>query len=215
MKIETFSIGGIGQENEDRLLVQHIGTDTIMAVLADGMGGLDSGSVAAEIVVEAIVNFIKDNFNGNNERDILYNALHYANKQIAKTNEEKKIKTGAAVAVVLITNNHLYYTWQGNVRIYVYKHEYKELITQDHIADTGYGKTALTRCIKGSELRDDVPICYKEIASEDTIWICSDGFYNATESIISVFPFEIIKEKMQNLEDDASCIIISPNLKSH
>ena len=50
MKVETFSIGSRDYDNEDRLVVQNMGVFGISAVLADGMGGLSLGDVAADVV---------------------------------------------------------------------------------------------------------------------------------------------------------------------
>ena len=41
--------------NEDRLLVKRLSNDSILAVMADGMGGLDHGEIAAEIAARQIV----------------------------------------------------------------------------------------------------------------------------------------------------------------
>lgn len=209
MKVINFSVGRDHFGNEDRLKVIDIGEDAIVAILADGMGGSDSGSIAAETIVESIASFVKKQYEDCNEQQTIYKALDYANEQLAKTNTEKKIKTGAAVAVALITKQQMYYTWQGNVRIYVCNQGHTKLITNDHLVHIGYGNTALTRCIKGEPLYEDVPFGFMSIEPNDIIWICSDGFYSSAEQFIGTLSPDIINKKLTQVDDDASYICIS------
>ena len=54
MKIDSFSIEGKHNSNEDSLSVLQIIDDKIIAVLADGMGGLTFGKEAADLIVSTI-----------------------------------------------------------------------------------------------------------------------------------------------------------------
>ena len=45
--------------NEDRLQVKKLSDDSILAVMADGMGGLDHGEIAADIAVHVIVSSLE------------------------------------------------------------------------------------------------------------------------------------------------------------
>ena len=56
MKYTQQSRAGKARENEDRLMVKELSPDTLLAVMADGMGGLDHGEIAAEISINEIVN---------------------------------------------------------------------------------------------------------------------------------------------------------------
>ena len=116
---------------------------------------------------------------------------------------------GAAVAVVIVHDHHLYCTWQGNVRVYVQHDNKMSLITEDHIANIGYGRTALTRCIKGAGLRDDVPFVNQKLIDNDTVFLCTDGFYNVAEDDMPVSSIDELKAKIGSPEDDASLIKIS------
>jgi len=55
MKVETYSIKGKSFENEDFLLWQDLGGNKLVAVVADGMGGMDAGLLAARTAGETIV----------------------------------------------------------------------------------------------------------------------------------------------------------------
>lgn len=208
MKVESFSIGSKHYDNEDRLILQNMGVFGIAAVLADGMGGLSLGDMAANVVTKSVADYIMRNYQGFGERSILHKALEYADKELRNVSIANKSNMGAAVAVVIVLDHHLYCTWQGNVRVYV-RHDNKlSLVTKDHIAHIGYGRTALTRCIKGAGLRDDVPYIDYELADGDVVFLCTDGLYNVAENYMLNFSVDEIKAKIESPEDDASLIKI-------
>lgn len=209
MKVESFSIGSKHYDNEDRLIVQNMGVFGISAVLADGMGGLILGDVAADVVTKSVADYIMKNYQGYGERSILHKALEYADKELRNVSIENKSNMGAAIAVVIVLDHHLYCIWQGNVRVYV-RHDNKlNLVTEDHIAHIGYGRTALTRCIKGAGLRDDIPFVDYELSDDDVVFLCTDGMYNVAESYILNSSVDEIMTYIGSPEDDASLIKIS------
>lgn len=206
MRVETFSIGSRYYPNEDSLCTRSLGVHGIAAVLADGMGGLSLGAIAADEVTKSIADFLEHNYQGRNEKDILLGALEHADNAVRKVSIEQKSNMGAAVAVVIIKDKQLFYTWQGNVRIYVSHHRKLSLLTEDHIAHTGYGRTALTRCIKGAGLREDIPYMCYAISAGDSVYICSDGLYKVAECDLSLLSMDELKSKLVSPEDDASVI---------
>ena len=144
-----------------------------------------------------------------NMKEVLHKALERADQEVRRVSIEKKSNMGAAVAVAIIIDYELYCTWQGNVRIYA-QHEGKtELLTTDHLANIGYGRTALTRCIKGSGLRDDVPFLCHKLSGDDTVFVCTDGLYKAAEKNLGVLSADEISRILNDPEDDASLIEVS------
>lgn len=209
MKAETFSIGSRHYDNEDRLAIQELSESGIVAVLADGMGGLSLGDMAADVVTKSIADYIKSNYKGSDDQKVLHEALDYADKELRNVSMTNKSNMGAAVAVVIVHDHHQYCTWQGNVRIYVQHDNKLSLITEDHIANIGYGRTALTRCIKGAGLRDDVPFVSRELINDDAVVLCTDGLYSVDESDMASSSVDEIKARIVSPEDDASLIKIS------
>lgn len=206
--MESFSIAGRNHTNEDRLVVLKLGDQCVAAVLADGMGGLSLGEMAAEVVTQSSVSFLKENYKGVDEQDMLNKALDYADREVRRASLETKSNMGAAVVLVLINGKQLHCTWQGNVRLYVRHGDKTELLTTDHVADIGYGRTALTRCIKGAGLRDDVPYLTRQLYSGDLVCICTDGMYRIAEDNIGIPSLDELKERLQTPEDDASMVQI-------
>ena len=205
MNIDSFSKEGIHYSNEDSLFVCQLASDKVLAVLADGMGGLTLGKEAADLIVNSIITFIGEHIERLTAQNLLTKALEYADGIVAIKSKETHSKMGAAVAVALIDGNHIHYIWQGNVRIYFSKDGNIEQLTTDHMLDVGYGKHLLTRCIKGAGLRADVPYQRKMFDTGNILFLCTDGFYKMVE--IS----QIIDKSLpinEEYEDDASLIKI-------
>lgn len=209
MKVESLSIEGTNNQNEDRLAVQFVGKHWLVAVIADGMGGLSLGDLAAEIVAQSIIKYLAANYHGDNERDLLHQALEYADGELRCASIDNRSNMGAAVAVVIVKEKQLYCTWQGNVRVYVLHNGKLNMLTKDHIANLGYGNTAQTRCIKGSGLRNDVPFLIHKLYKGDIALICTDGLYMAAENTIGRKTLDEIKTKLLLSNDDASVIQIT------
>lgn len=208
MDIESFSMEGCYCRNEDSFCVQQLESNYVIAVMADGMGGLSLGEMAANMVTKSVADFVAQNYYRNGEKDILLGALECADRTVRKLSLKYKSNMGAAVAVSIINDGQLFYTWQGNVRIYIIHDGELKLLTEDHIAQIGYGRTALTRCIKGSGLRDDIPYGCFSLSVGDSIFMCTDGLYKVAEDDLRLFSIDEIKIKLNNPEDDASIIRI-------
>ena len=61
IELNTFSHSGKDKANEDYALCHRLSDNSLVAVLADGMGGLSYGAEAAKIVSESIMAAIRDN----------------------------------------------------------------------------------------------------------------------------------------------------------
>ena len=209
MTIDTISIGNKHFINEDRYVVKNLEALGVTAVLADGMGGLSLGDKAAEVVTNSLADFITKNYDGTCEKNILQKGLEYADMTLKDVSIKNRSKMGAAIAVVIMKERQLYCTWQGNVRVFVLHQHNIELITEDHIADIGYGRTALTRCVKGAGLREDTPFVSRDLVNGDIVVLCTDGLYNIIEPELLNTTIDRINSRIGMPEDDASMIRIT------
>jgi len=209
MTIDTISIGSKHFINEDRYVVKNLEALGVTAVLADGMGGLSLGDKAAEVVTNSLADFITKNYDGTCEKNILQKGLEYADMTLKDVSIKNRSKMGAAIAVVIMKERQLYCTWQGNVRVFVLHQHNIELITEDHIADIGYGRTALTRCVKGAGLREDIPFVSRDLVNGDMVVLCTDGLYNIIEPELLNTTIDRINSRIGMPEDDASMIRIT------
>ncbi|MGL5690809.1 MAG: PP2C family protein-serine/threonine phosphatase [Bacteroidales bacterium] len=204
MIINSFSVGSNIYSNEDCLLVKQIDSKRTIAVLADGIGGFSLGKEASEIIVNAITDFIHDNHEHFSAEELLNQALLHADTLNTKRSVETHCKMGAAVAVAYIDGENIHFTWLGNVRIYLASSEGFNQLSTDHTLEVGYGKTLLTRCIKGGGLRDDIPYKSCSIEAEGTLILCTDGLYKHID-VNQLLDISTIEAS----EDDASMIKVA------
>ena len=198
-EFKTISSSGKDKVNEDYILCHRLSDNSLVAILADGMGGLSYGAEAARIASESIL------ATSNAERNMLRSAFDVANAAIQKKCRDLKCKMGAALTVALIINNSLYYAWQGNVRLYKAANGELVLLTTDHIASR-MESTFLTRCINGKGYRESIPIICEELDWSDRILICSDGCYQYMD-LTELAKHEIILPA-EKMSDDCSLIEI-------
>lgn len=198
-RFNTFSIAGNGKANDDYILCRQLSCSCLLAILADGIGGLAFGAQAAMLVSHSIADFIDLNFYVYPPEELLREAFYMADKTIRNKSYERCCKMGAAVCVTLICNDNMYFAWQGNVRLYKQNIDGVRMLTNDHIVCDGTS-IYLSRCINGKGFRESVPVGKVSLSSKDIIYLCSDGYYQK---------IDIIGEKPQgNMDDDASIIEI-------
>ena len=96
-------------------------------------GGLPHGEIASKIACTTIISHIQATYKDfHSEFKILKEALEEADSKIySKGLRKYKCQMGTTIAAAIVTEYMIFYTWQGNVRIY-HKHngELKQLTTQ-------------------------------------------------------------------------------------
>lgn len=199
-KFNTSSIAGKGKENEDYILCQHLSDEYLLAILADGMGGLSYGNEVAKIVAHSIADFISSNLYKCEPKELIYSAFEVADKLVCQKSYTLKCKMGAALCVALINNDFVYYAWQGNVRLYIVADNTLQCLTKDHVV-TVANNNLLTRCINGKGFRDSIPIESIQITKGNKIYLCTDGYYQNGDIEQKTLPKDTI--------DDSSLIEIS------
>jgi serine/threonine protein phosphatase PrpC len=149
----------------------------VVAILADGMGGLLHGDLAARIVVNTIAQFIEEQIATIPPKDLLRNTINQANVAIKSESYALRCKMGAAIAILLVIGGKAYYSWLGNVRVYLMEsHDIKQL-TSDHVINDENKNLFLTRCVNGKEFREELPCGTVNINPESHLLLYSDGFY--------------------------------------
>ena len=174
--VEVFSKAGIGKHNEDYVLHTEIAPDISLIVVCDGMGGLSYGADASKTIAHSLDNYLRQDLCIYKPEQSIINALHYANDELAKECVRLKSKMGASVALALFVGNACYYTWLGDVRIYLATEGKRELLTKDHLAIEG-NHSFLSRCINGKEFRHSPEVGELAISSGDEVYIATDGYY--------------------------------------
>lgn len=204
IELKAFSHSGKDKTNEDYFLCHRLSDDSLVVILADGMGGLSYGACAAKIISDSILATIIDKIQGCSPEDVLRMAFDAADSAINRKCMELKCRMGAAVTVALVMDDSLYYAWQGNVRIYKVSDGKLSLLTTDHIVADADG-TYLTRCVNGKGFRENIPVMHEGLEQVDRIIICSDGCYRHTDLHALIYHGAAV-EFGGIFEDDASLI---------
>jgi protein phosphatase len=122
---------------EDRSRVELIrtgsGTQIVLGVVADGIGGENAGERAAEVTVETIFEYCTKSI----EADIpsmLRNALEEANQRVYSEarRSRRKMNMGSTASVAGIVNGRLYLAQVGDSRIYLIRGDQVRQLTIDH-----------------------------------------------------------------------------------
>ena len=193
---------GYDSQNEDYCKVVEFDGCTLVT-MADGMGGLSLGADAAECVCNSISEYVSRNLNVESH---LEDAFRYADCKLHEVSIANHSNMGAAVTSLIVTDNVCEMAWQGNVRLYLLRDNHLQQLTNDHTMDIGYGQKKLTRCLKGGGLRGDVPTLKVPLLADDTLYLCTDGFYNTHEQVLLSGNIGLISD--DNFADDATCMII-------
>ena len=202
---KTISFPGKDKSNEDYILCHKLSHNSIIAILADGMGGLSFGAEAAKIVSETIMTTVLDKIQHHFPADVLRMAFNAADSAIYVKCRDLKCRMGAAVTAAMVIDNSLYYAWQGNVRLYKIHGNEVMLLTTDHVVADAEG-TFLTRCVNGKGFRENIPVMYEELKNTDKIFICSDGYYRHTH--LTELPGNFTANFDEDASDDCSLIEI-------
>lgn len=118
-------VGNVRDHNEDSYLVR---PDLGLWIVADGMGGHESGEVASAMTVEVVNQLVQA---GKSLKESLVSA-HRAVMGAADS-DPRKTGMGSTVVVLRVTGNRYEIAWVGDSRVYLWslKHGFKQL-THDH-----------------------------------------------------------------------------------
>ncbi|HEY58079.1 MAG TPA: serine/threonine-protein phosphatase [Anaerolineae bacterium] len=124
--------------NEDRFSVAaywtpNKGTPSLLAVVADGMGGHRAGEVAAEIAVETVHRHVAAS-DGRHPAAILEQALRLANEAVRRegTDDDRRQGLGTTCVAAWVLGDRLYIASVGDSRIYLLREQTLHQLTTDH-----------------------------------------------------------------------------------
>ncbi|MGA9532574.1 MAG: protein phosphatase 2C domain-containing protein [Anaerolineales bacterium] len=124
--------------NEDRYSVtayrvERSGQPTLLAVVADGVGGHQAGEVAAEMTVEAVVERIGRS-SGRDPLPTLRAAVAEAARAVIESadKDEALAGMGSTLAAVWVIGSRLYLTYVGDSRIYFLRDDHIHQLSNDH-----------------------------------------------------------------------------------
>lgn len=203
-------VGLIRENNQDSMFVSK-NKDFPLFIIADGMGGHNSGEVASSMAVDLVKEnliFHKEKLvNDKNIKNLLESAILDANKKIYNKSKENEIynKMGTTVILAYINKSKIYLAHVGDSRAYIVG-EGIEQITEDHslvneLVKNGSitkeealhhpQKNMITRAVGTSDSLD-IDIYVLPYKKEDILVLCSDGLSNMVveEELLNTFKGE-------------------------
>lgn len=177
---------------------QFVSTSGIMAVLADGMGGLAMGAEASQLAVTSVLDAYEARSQQEPIDESLFKVVHQANNAVKEyaysIGQEHEMGTTLVAAVV--QQDHLYWASVGDSRIYLYRDGNMIQLNKDHV----YGQELQEQVARGLMSREEaenhperdaltsyigIPVLEKidishrpvQIKPGDKIMLCSDGLY--------------------------------------
>lgn len=131
--------GWVRSNNEDRILAKEFKTGDkntlcFAAVLCDGVGGHQSGEVAARIGAETVIAHIGEYLQTSDPVELLRDAIISANSAIINAYGEKPELEGMAATclAILLVEHHLYLASLGDSRAYLLRGSELHQLNYDH-----------------------------------------------------------------------------------
>jgi serine/threonine protein phosphatase PrpC len=179
-------IGSSRGTNQDR-----VASAARRVVLADGMGGRQGGEVAAQAVVDTVIERRAGRL------DDPRRAILRANARIQERARAQGLK-GMGTTVLVVDQpdaeaTNVVVAWVGDSRLYRVREGSAEMVTRDHTweallleldtdpADAAERRHVLTRAV-GTQPQVDVDLCTFEVRTGDRLVLCSDGVHGALDA---------------------------------
>lgn len=186
--------------NQDRMGYSY-SRDSLLLVVADGMGGHLQGEIAAQIAVELMVNRFEEQAKPvvREPAAFLYETIHQAHDAILGYASKNQLLETPRTTVVacIVQDNMAYWAHVGDSRLYFFHNSELVALTQDHSrvkqlvqmgkitereAETHPDKNKIYNCL-GSMLPPEVELAPRRpVANSDTILLCTDGVWGALDA---------------------------------
>ena len=198
------SVGRIRPLNEDSYFVSEPDqSGTVLAIVADGMGGHNAGEVASGKAVGIVQKDVLGKC-GKNAKDVLVKAVNDANREIYEmsVNARNLSGMGTTMTACVAEEHNVTAVQVGDSRLYLIRGEKITQITKDHslvemLLENGKitkeearrhpQKNIRTRAV-GTDKTVEADIYEFRAEAGDVILLCSDGLVNMVEDeeILSV-----------------------------
>lgn len=223
MKIFANSvIGNFRDNNEDSFSYEMIG-DTLVAVVADGIGGAPAGEVASALATSETIKYLSENSIDINSADLddeISALFNYVNIKILKESisDYSKFGMGTTMTVVFLKGTKLVVGHMGDSRAYLIHGTNVNKLTSDHNvaglkvamgemteeeAKTSKTKSQLTKSLGENQFLSPDVYSYN-IMYGDMLLMCTDGLYGSLSNQEIV---DCLRSKRGNLEEVCSLMI--------
>lgn len=213
------SVIGSRKKQEDAAFAERNSqSNYTIAVLCDGMGGLDGGAEASNTAVNYIAEELRKIYDSGEPETEMEDIAEKADEIVSMLQDEKgnRIKAGTTVSAVLIRGNMLHWMSVGDSKIFILKNGALQCVTDQHNYEFMAQKRKNDSTFRfDPDLRQDALVSYLGAGSlpyidlspdnivledEDMILLCSDGLYNTlTEGQIK----EVMTAKSAGMDEVA------------
>lgn len=205
--IPHFAVGnfhniGKRDEQQDSFCLSNIGDENAlckkgaMAVVADGMGGMEGGAIISQTVTDIFREKYSRIESIKNPRVFLLEAAQEAEKAVEAYMSHSGVEGGSTLVAVLVKQSILHFISIGDSHIYIWRHGQITRINREH----NYGELLKEKAARGEVAQDEPYINPRRHALTayigkgklnifdqgehslvigDKILLCSDGVYNA------------------------------------
>lgn len=194
-------VGKVRKTNQDDYAYGELPGGAVWAVVCDGMGGANGGSVASGMAVRSIEHSIRSRYDGRTDdesvRALLFSALTDANAEVhARAGQDVSLYgMGTTVVACIATADLLFVAHAGDSRAYLLDQGATQL-TRDHsvvqeMVDSGEitaeearshpNKNLITRAL-GVEPALEIDFGAYPFPKGTGVLLCSDGLSNLVES---------------------------------
>ncbi len=195
-----------------------------VAVLCDGMGGMDSGELASNAVIQYFANALGGIGECENLLQLLLDTTKGANDMMLETFRSQGMAAGTTMVCACVKDGGLYWTSVGDSRIYLIRGHEIARLTKDHNyalrlqmmvdngelsqqeADSDPDREALVSYLGAPMLEwIDIPTQAFPLQNEDIVLLCSDG---VTKGLCDSRILEILTQP-QTLQELVHTLVIS------
>ena len=218
-------VGLVKKTNQDSLSIKVINTKQgkmVLAVLCDGMGGLQKGEVASASLIYEFDRWCRQDFSVLTENRISNseickqweNIVKQMNNRIMNYGKENDVRLGTTVTAILLTQEYYYIMNVGDTRAYEISDKMIQL-TNDHSlvarevalghltpeeAEHDKRRNVLLRCVGATETAEP-DMFFGKTKKNAVYMLCSDGFRHEISpyELYEAFkPEKMIDEKTMN-----------------
>ena len=204
---------------EDETFISHGG---VMAVVCDGMGGLEKGEEASILAVKTILDFYMSKKPNQSIAEILDKAVLLANDKVVEEGIDIGApgNVGTTLAIIVIHEQNLFWRTVGDSRIYLQRDMKLKQLNVDHtygneLVQKGFPHeeafqhpdcNALVSFIGvGDTIQIDRNTSSISLKINDVILLCTDGVYNSlsTEEISDILLIPDAMKTAKELQNKA------------
>ena len=224
MKVLTAFTNRLGNRvsNQDRHLVLER-PDSVLLVVADGMGGHARGELAAQATVDSLKrSFTSQALPVADPVSFLQSAFETAHLEVIDAGRSctPPVSPRTTCVACLVQGNRAYWAHLGDSRLYLVRNAALLARTRDHtpvqdllqrgaISETELRahplRNSVSRCIGGLHTLPAVSFGQAELRADDTLLLCSDGLWNALpeKKLVDIPGYGNLQHTIDTLSNEA------------